>query len=360
MDLVRRLVGAARERQVRVIARCLRDDGSAVEIDRVSRQFNAVLVEIPARYRVVEHQFRAGAGAGVVGGLPRFRGRSTRVVGDEIQLRRAGDGDGFAEGDGEFQFVAGHVFAVAAVGGGDLNIRNGGGGRGADFEDAGKGEDREDLCGDVTLAVVECARPPGGSCRSRLPGAVTVSSQRLAALISKGRAVIKRSGPDSEGVGWVDGAAVLVSGICLAVAVPVVVVEIVVVVGDLGAIEPVDGHAGVRRGIGRVRMIPGVDGRRRAQNLENAGMVPDRRVAVLADFRLNEAVVFRDVGCGGVPRFLHHHQQTELIAGAQTGRDEWPVARNFGLCLGGCRRGQQRGEGEEERRHRTGRHGTKG
>ena len=321
MDLVRRLVGDGGERQVRVIARPLRNDGSAVEIDGVCRQLDAVLVEIPARYRVVERQHRAGAIVGVIGGLPRFRIRSTRVVGDEIQLRRAGDGNGFAEGDREFQYVADDVFAVAAVGGGDLNIRNGGGGRGADFEDAGQGEERDSVV-DFTGTVVE-----GAACRlksycSGPPGAVAISSQRLGdiGILEIGRAIVVRSGPDTVGVGWVDGTAVLVSGRGLGG--PAAVVEILVIIRDLGAIQPIDRHAGVRRGIGRVRMIPGVDGLRRAQDLENAGMVPDGHVAVLADFRLNEVVVFRDVGFGGVPGFLHHQQQTELIACVQTGRDE--------------------------------------
>ena len=105
------------------------------------------------------------------------------------------------------------------------------------------------------------------------------------------------------GVGAVGAGLVLVVGL----VVPGLVVEIRVVVGDLGAVEPVDGDA--RAGGGGVVAGVGVGGA--ADRPEARAVALDVGVAGLGAV-LDEGVVVRDVGGGGVALGGGEEQQPEL------------------------------------------------
>ena len=95
------------------------------------------------------------------------------------------------------------------------------------------------------------------------------------------------------GIGAVGAGLVLVVGL----VVPGPVVEILVLVGGLGAVEPVDGHALVGRGVGGFSVVSGVDGGAAADHPEARAVGPDVGVAGRGA-GLDEGVVVRDIGGG--------------------------------------------------------------
>ena len=106
--------------------------------------------------------------------------------------------------------------------------------------------------------------------------------------------------------------------------VPGPVVEILVLVGGLGAVEPVDGHALVGRGVGGFSVVSGVGVGGAADRPEVRAVVLDVGVAGRGA-GLDEGVVVRDVGGRGVALRGGEEQQPELVAGAQAVGDEAPV-----------------------------------
>ena len=158
-------------------------------------------------------------------------------------------------------------------------------------------------------------------------------------MVAAGPRVVGAQG----GIGAVGAGLVLVVGL----VVPGPVVEILVLVGGLGAVEPVDGHALVGRGVGGGGVVAGVGVFGAADHPEARAVGPDVGVAGRGEV-LDEGVVVRDIGGRGVALGGGEEQQPELVAGAQAGGDEAPVRGD----LGGGGRGQgcpQHGD-EEERR----------
>ena len=136
------------------------------------------------------------------------------------------------------------------------------------------------------------------------------------------------------GIVRVGAGLVLVVGL----VVPGPVVEILVLVGGLGAVEPVDGHALVGAGVGGVGVVAGVDGGGAADHPEARAVVLDVGVAGRGA-GLDEGVVVRDIGGRGVALGGGEEQQPELVAGAQAGGDEAPVR---GDRIGGQHRRDRR------------------
>ena len=107
------------------------------------------------------------------------------------------------------------------------------------------------------------------------------------------------------------------------------VVEVLVVVGDFIAVQPVDGHALVVCGVGGGRVVPGVHVGGAAEDLEGRVVALDVGVAC-AGGGLDEGIVVGDVGGGGVTRGGGTEKQPEPVA-----RDE---AAGYQAPVGGDRR----------------------
>ena len=149
-----------------------------------------------------------------------------------------------------------------------------------------------------------------------------------------------------------DGVSGLVRAVAVAVVVPAPVEEVGVIVGDLRAVQPVDGHAqrGAREGRGGV--VPRIHGGRGDQGAEPGlerlqGLVVVRRP-------LHVGVVVRDLGGGAVSRRGGDEQQAEALPGgedgivARVGGDERPVHRDGLPGRGGLRSGRRGGKEQEE------------
>ena len=80
------------------VVACTIFDGAVVQAEAISRNADAIVVGLLGYNGVLEHQGCAAAARGVVG----LHGRAADV---ECQLRRARDGDGFAQGDGDAEDV---------------------------------------------------------------------------------------------------------------------------------------------------------------------------------------------------------------------------------------------------------------
>ena len=117
--------------------------------------------------------------------------------------------------------------------------------------------------------------------------------------------------------------------------VPRPVVEVLVVVGGLGAAQPVDGDALVGRGVGGGGIVAGVDGAGAADHPEARAVVLDVSMARSGQ-GLDEGVVGRDVGGRSVALGGGEEHQAELVARGQAGGLEAPVRRDRG---GGWRLG---------------------
>ena len=76
--------------------------------------------------------------------------------------------------------------------------------------------------------------------------------------------------------------------------VPVAVVEILVVVGDLVSVQPVDRYASVRAGVGGSGVVPGIYVGSAADNLEGGAVIPDVGMAGCGAV-LDKRVVCADV-----------------------------------------------------------------
>ena len=167
--------------------------------------------------------------------------------------------------------------------------------------------------------------------------------ERLGAVV-----VAAGEGPvgGEEGVGAVGAGLVLVVGL----VVPGPVVEILVLVGGLGAVEPVDGHALVGAGVGGGGVVAGVGVGGAADRPEARAVVLDVGVAGRGE-ALDEGVVVRDIGGGGVAHGGGEEQQPELGAGGHGGGLEAPVRGDLGNDgLGGRGQGCPQHGDEEERR----------
>ena len=134
---------------------------------------------------------------------------------------------------------------------------------------------------------------------------------------------------------------------------PAPVVEIRIVVGDLGAVQPVDRHPGP----GDAGVVAGIDRGRRPHDPELRAVgsdvrVPSRRAV------LHEGVVDADVGRAGVARRRRDEDQPELVAVREAGGRERPgrgdpvflSRRPAGQGQEGGDRHHQAGRGPEERR----------
>ena len=97
--------------------------------------------------------------------------------------------------------------------------------------------------------------------------------------------------------------------------VPGPVVEILVVVGGLGAVEPVDGDALVAAGVPGAGIVAGVGVGGAADHPEACAVGLDVGVAGRGA-ALDEGVVVRDVGGRGVALGGGEEQQPELVAGS--------------------------------------------
>ena len=140
-----------------------------------------------------------------------------------------------------------------------------------------------------------------------------MSEERLGAVVYAARVGVV-AGPG--GIGAVVAEFILVVGLL----VPVPVVEIPIVVGGLGAVQPVDGHARA----GGAGVVPGV-------GVGGAADRPEARVVGLdgampaSSEVLDEGVVGRDFVGRAVGLRGREEQQPELVAGAEPGGDEAPV-----------------------------------
>ena len=82
--------------------------------------------------------------------------------------------------------------------------------------------------------------------------------------------------------------------------IPVAIVEVLVVIGDLVASQPVDGYALVCDGVRSACVVPGIDGRCASNYPEVRAVGLDVGVARRGEV-LHEGVVILYVGGGGVP-----------------------------------------------------------
>ena len=146
-------------------------------------------------------------------------------------------------------------------------------------------------------------------------------------------AVVLAAGPG--GVDALGGIEPGGAGLVLAVdhIVPGPVVEIFVLVGGLGAGEPVDGDALVGAGVRGGGVVAGVDGGSAADRPEARAVGLDGDVAGRGA-GLDEGVVVRDVGGRGVALGGGQEQQPELVADGQAGGREGPVRGDLGDDLG--------------------------
>ena len=154
---------------------------------------------------------------------------------------------------------------------------------------------------------------PAGAHEKFAKRARSVSRERLGAVVvAAGERVVGLLG----GIVRVGAGLVLVVGL----VVPGPVVEILVLVGGLGAVEPVDGHARA----GGAGVVAGVDGGGAADHPEARAVGPDVGVAGRGEV-LDEGVVVRDIGGRGVALGGGEEQQPERVAGGQAGGLEAPV-----------------------------------
>ena len=134
--------------------------------------------------------------------------------------------------------------------------------------------------------------------------------------------------------------------------VPPTVVEVVIVVGDLGAVQPIDWHApAVHRGVG-----DGVDGRRAAHHPEVCAVLLDVRVAC-GDEVLHKRVVVRYVRRRCVSPVGGLDEQPEAVSRTDAVGNQGPVAGhlrfaalgldNTALGLDCPRNERQDGEGRQ-------------
>ena len=132
-------------------------------------------------------------------------------------------------------------------------------------------------------------------------------------------------------VGLHGGVVRVAAGLVLVVGlvVPGPVVEILVLVGGLGAVEPVDGHALAGRGVRGGGVVTGVDGGGAADRREARAVGLDVGVAGRGA-GLDEGVVVRDVAGHGVALGGGEEQQPELVARGHAGGDEAPVRGDLG------------------------------
>ena len=108
--------------------------------------------------------------------------------------------------------------------------------------------------------------------------------------------------------------------------VPRAVVEVRVVVGHLGAVQPVDGNAGARGG----GVVNGIDRFGAADQPEGVAVGLDVRMAGRGG-GLHEGVVVGDVRGGGVAGGGGEEQQPEGVVSVQAGGDEGPVGGDLGF-----------------------------
>ena len=111
--------------------------------------------------------------------------------------------------------------------------------------------------------------------------------------------------------------------------VPVPVVEVLVFVGYLGAVQPVDGYALVFRGERGGGVVAGVDVGGAANYSETCAVGPYGGVAGRGTV-LDEGVVGCDVGGRGVALGGREEYQPELVARVQGSRLEAPVCGDLG------------------------------
>ena len=180
-------------------------------------------------------------------------------------------------------------------------------------------------------------------CPQRSPCAGTAGPQSGTAVSHLGSVVVRagHNVPDAT------GRAVL--GIQPAVVVPGAVVEIAVVVGDLVAVQPVDGHAGP----GGAGVVAGVDAGGAAEDVE-VGAVGAHRLDAGIDAALHEGVVGGDVRETAVRPRVGDDQQAEPVARAEARGLERPVRGDDsgGLrlrALRGAENQRQRGGKQKER-----------
>ena len=114
-----------------------------------------------------------------------------------------------------------------------------------------------------------------------------------------------------------------VSSVRAGLVVPALVVEVGVVVGQLVSAEPVDRHARA----GRPGVVASVGIGRRDDRAEAVAEAVDPAVAG-GRGGLDERVVVLDLGRGRVARAGTEEQQPELVARAQTGRDDRRAGRH--------------------------------
>ena len=137
----------------------------------------------------------------------------------------------------------------------------------------------------------------------------------------------------------------LVPGVGLVV--PFTIVEACVVVGHLGAAEPVDGHARVVGGVGGVGVVAGVHVGGGADHPEGGAVVPNVGMACGGGV-LHEGVVDADLGGAAVACPRRDEDQAEAAAHVEAAGDQAPVGGD--LRVGG--RGIGAGDGDRVGLHR--------
>ena len=173
--------------------------------------------------------------------------------------------------------------------------------------------------------LVELGRPTTTSSVPSASERPTRTESLGAVVVAAGEGVVAAV----VGVGAVIAQLVLVGGLL----VPVLVVEIRVVVGDLGPVEPVDGDAHA----GGAGVVAGVDVGGAADDGEAVAVGLDVGVAGRGA-GLDEGVVGRDVGGRAVALGRGEEDQPELVAGGQPGGDQAPVTGDLGGAdAGGAR-----------------------
>ena len=200
----------------------------------------------------------------------------------------------------------------------------------ADNEDGGEGVERPGSRLDLGVAAREGVRTGCQAVRlahaDEVGGAAELlEGERCSVIVAAGEGPV-RVGRDRAGT------AGLVGGVGLLVPVPVV--EVLVLVGDLVAVEPVDREAQGGGGVGGAGVVAGVDGGGAADDGEPGAVLLDGVVAG-GGGGLDVVVVVGDVGGGGVAGGGGGEQQAEAVAGAQPVGDEGPVGGDMGIVVAG-------------------------
>ena len=138
------------------------------------------------------------------------------------------------------------------------------------------------------------------------------------------RAVVVGAGP---GGGACERAGIADTVPGLVLIFPGAVVEVRVVIGDPGAVEPVDRHAPVGFGPGGVGYQPGVSARQAQQRRLRQGNHPPhiREIAGFNDVKggcINEVGVVMDARAGGGLRFGSDEQKAEGVADSEVVGDQ--------------------------------------